>query len=418
MDHSSRRRSVIAGIAGNVMEWYDFAVYGYFAKEIGDQFFPSSEPSSSLIASFGAFAAGYVMRPLGGLVFGHIGDRVGRKSALTLSVLAMAIPTFLIGILPDHSQIGGLAAVLLVAMRMVQGLSVGGEYTTSVVFLVEGAPADGRGLAGSWSPFGAGAGILLGSATGAVINTVLPAEAVAAWGWRLPFLLGLVVGLAGLYIRRHIPEPPNVDKKETASAPIVEAFRTELPAILKIVGFNLALAVSFYMIFVYAVTYFNEVDHLAPAEALDINTINMVVMLLLVPIMGWLSDHIGRKPLLVASTAGLVILAYPLFLMMHNTEFVVILFGQMGFAVLVAMFSGAGPTTMVEALPTRVRCTALSVGYNLSVGVIGGLTPLIATYLMHRSADDFAPAYYLITTGVISLGVISTMPETYRQPLR
>jgi len=418
MHHAARRRTVIAGIAGNVMEWYDFAVYGYFAKDIGEQFFPSRDPASSLIASFGAFAAGFVMRPVGGVIFGHIGDRVSRRAALTISVLAMAIPTFLIGILPVHEQIGGMAAILLVAMRMVQGLSVGGEYTNSVIFLVESAPSQRRGLAGSWSPFGAGSGILLGSATGAVVNLLLPREDVASWGWRLPFLLGLIVGLAGLYIRRHIPEPPALDKMERAAAPIVEAFRTEWRAIFKIVGFNLALAVGFYMVFVYAATYLETIVHASAKEALDINTVNMLVMLALVPLMGLLSDRIGRKPVLVAATLGLVALSYPCFWMMHHRDAVLILIGQMGFAVLIAMFSGAGPTTMVEVLPARVRCTALSVGYNLSVGVIGGLTPLIATYLIERTADDFAPAYFLMLTGAISLGVILTMRETYRDALR
>src|SRR6516165_7308773 len=247
----SHRRAVIAGLAGNVMEWYDFAVYGYFAQVIGQDFFPSEDPTSSLIASFGAFAAGFLMRPVGGLVFGHIGDRLGRKAALTLSVLAMAIPTFLIGLLPDHSQIGALAPILLVALRMVQGLSVGGEYTTSVVFLVEGAAPNRRGFAGSWSPFGAGAGILLGSALGAALNAVLSPEAVFAWGWRVPFLLGLGVGLAGLFIRRHIPEPAKQADNKTAASPIREAFRSEWRNILRIMGFTFMFAVGFYMIFVY-----------------------------------------------------------------------------------------------------------------------------------------------------------------------
>src|SRR4051812_46463120 len=196
-DPAVHRRTILAGIAGNVMEWYDFAVYGYFAPVIGRHFFPSEDPAASQIAAFGVFAAGFLMRPMGGLVFGHIGDRVGRKAALTLSVLAMAIPTFLIGLLPGHAQWGAFASVLLVLLRMVQGLSVGGEYTTSVVFLVESARPGRRGLAGSWSTVGAVAGTLMGSAVGALVTVVLPDETVQTWGWRLPFLLGLAVGLAG-----------------------------------------------------------------------------------------------------------------------------------------------------------------------------------------------------------------------------
>src|SRR5215472_1737438 len=192
-----RRRALIAGIAGNVMEWYDFAVYGYFATVIGHNFFPAKDKSSSLIAAFGVFAAGFLMRPLGSLVFGHIGDRLGRKLALTASVMVMAVPTFLIGLLPTYEQAGRIAPVLLVLLRLVQGLSVGGEYTTSGVFLVEQAVPERRGFLGSFVPLGATFGVLLGSAVSAIITTVLDRGAVNSWGWRLVFLLGLVVGAVG-----------------------------------------------------------------------------------------------------------------------------------------------------------------------------------------------------------------------------
>jgi MHS family proline/betaine transporter-like MFS transporter len=219
-------RLIAAGTAGNVLEWYDFAVYGYFAAPIGRHFFPSEDATTSLIAAFGVFAAGFLMRPLGGVVFGHIGDHVGRKAALTISVLAMAIPTFLIGILPGYAVLGPTAAVLLVILRMVQGLSVGGEYTTSIVFLVEGAGRNHRGFAGSWSGFGAVGGILLGSAVGALVTLTLPPGEVGSWGWRLPFLAGLFVGLAGLYVRRHIPELPHPKTDSCAGSPVWQALRS------------------------------------------------------------------------------------------------------------------------------------------------------------------------------------------------
>lgn len=418
-DERTARRLIVAGVAGNVMEWYDFAVYGYFAQTIGQHFFPSKDPIASLIAAFGVFAAGFLMRPVGGLVFGHIGDRTGRKAALTLSVIAMAVPTFLIGLLPDYAQIGVVASVLIVILRLVQGLSVGGEYTTSVVFLVEGAAPGRRGLTGSWSVFGAVAGILLGSAVGAILTSILPQDTMYAWGWRVPFLLGLAVGLSGLYIRRRIPEAQvqSVDEKP-ATSPVVEAFRTEWRAMLRVAGFNVLNAVGFYMIFVYVVTYLRQIVHVEAATALDINTINMVILLLLIPAAGALSDRVGRKPLLIVSALGTLVLAWPLFWMMHHPHFAVILLGQMGFAVLIGLFLGVCPATMVEAFPARVRCSALSVGYNLCLGVLGGTTPLVVTYLIARSHDDLSPAFYLMAAATLSLAVILSLRETAMLPLK
>jgi MHS family proline/betaine transporter-like MFS transporter len=412
------RPIVLAGIAGNVMEWYDFAIYGYFAQVLGQHFFPSRDQTASVIAAFGVFAAGFLMRPIGGLLFGSIGDRIGRKAALTLSVIAMAVPTFLIGLLPDYARVGVAASVLMVVFRLVQGLAVGGEYATSVVFLVEGAAPGRRGLMGSWGVFGSVAGILLGSAVGALITSVLSAEAVQTWGWRMPFLAGLAVGLAGLYIRRHLPEAAARPAAETPpTSPVREAFRTEWRAILRVAGFNVLNAVGFYMMFVYVVTYLQQVVHVRAAQALDINTTNMVVLLLLVPVAGALSDRIGRKPLLVVAALGTFVLAWPLFWLMHHPDSRLILTGQMGFAVLVGLFLGAVPATMVEAFPARVRCSAVSVGYNLCLGVLGGTTPMVTAYLIARSHNDLSPAFYLMAAAAVSLIVTFRGHETAWAPL-
>jgi MHS family proline/betaine transporter-like MFS transporter len=412
---AAHRRTTLAGIAGNVMEWYDFAVYGYFAPVIGRHFFPAEDPSASLVAAFGVFAAGFLMRPIGGLIFGHIGDRVGRRAALTISVLAMAVPTFLIGVLPGHAHLGALAAVLLVLLRMVQGLSVGGEYTTSVVFLVERAPEGRRGLAGSWSVFGAVGGILLGSAVGAVLTGLLPEDAMASWGWRLPFLAGLGVGLAGLYVRRHLPEAPAAAEKPVGS-PVVEAFRSEWRAMLRLAGMNLLNAVGFYLVFVYLVSYFSGVVRLPSAEAFDINTINMVVLLLTLPAAGALSDRLGRKPVLVAATAGTLLLAWPLFWLLDHPHFAAALAGQMGLAVLLGLYLGVVPSAMVEATPARVRCSALSVGYNLCLGVVGGTAPMVAAFLVARGGE-LSPAYYLMAAAGVTCAVVGLLRETARARL-
>jgi MHS family proline/betaine transporter-like MFS transporter len=300
---------------------------------------------------------------------------------------------------------------------MVQGLSVGGEYTTSVVFLVEGAAPERRGLAGSWSAFGAVAGILLGSAVGALVTTVLSDQAVHAWGWRLPFVFGLGVGLAGLFIRKHLPETAAASAPEPAGSPVLQALRTQWRAMLQIAGLNVLNAVGFYMAFVYVVTYLKEVMHFSAAEALDINTVNMVLLLVMIPLFGHLSDRLGRKSVLLFSTVGTLLCAWPLFWLMHHPSFALALLGQMGFAVLIGAFLGAIPVTMVEAFPGQVRCSGLSIAYNLCLGIIGGTTPMVTTYLLKRTGDDLSPAYFMMAAAAVSLAFLFTLLETHKKPL-
>jgi MHS family proline/betaine transporter-like MFS transporter len=357
-----QRRAIVAGIAGNVMEWYDFSVYGYFAAVIGRQFFPARDPTSSLLAAFGVFAAGFLMRPLGGLIFGHIGDKLGRKRALIVSVIVMAVPTFLIGLMPTYRQVGLAAPALLVLLRLIQGLSVGGEYTTSSIFMVEHSTAGHRGFLGSFAPFGSCTGILLGSAVGAAVTTAFDRSSVESWGWRLAFVFGLAVGAIGFIIRCRLADdlmapgglPP-------AASPVREAFRTEWRTILRIIALNAAGAVAFYMCFVYVTTYLRQIDHMEASTALDINTIAICALLLLTP-MGMLSDRVGRKPVLLGATVGLFFLAWPLFWMMQRSDIWIVLLGQVGLAVLNACYWGPCTATMVELVPNRLRCTVLSVG--------------------------------------------------------
>jgi len=232
---STRTGSVIAaGMIGNVLEWYDFAIYGYFAAAIGRHFFPHEDAVAQLLSAFGVFALGYLMRPVGGALIGHIGDRLGRRVALTFSVAAMAIPTFLIGLLPGYATLGIWAPVLLTVLRMVQGLSVGGEYTSSMVFLVEHAPSGRRGLMGALASCGACGGILLGSAVGAGFAASMSDAALDAWGWRIPFLLGLVVGLAGYFLRRHVLEAAPAERRERA--PIMETLQDHWRLVLGFAG--------------------------------------------------------------------------------------------------------------------------------------------------------------------------------------
>ena len=411
----SVKRGIVAGVVGNMLEWYDFALFGFFAPQIGAHFFPANDPTTSTLAAFGTFAAGFVMRPVGGALFGWIGDRYGRKQALIGSVLAMAFPSFFVALLPDVAQIGVIATILLVLFRLIQGVAVGGEYMASAVFLVEGAEPGRRGWMGSWGPFGASAGTLLGSAAGALVNLALPAEAVLAWGWRIPFAVGLLVGLGGLWIRNHYVE--RKPQQEAAKSPVKEAFRSHWRTVIHLVFLTAGLSIGFYTAFVYSATWLQQIAQVPGSTALGINTAAMGVLLLISPLSGWLSDRYGRRALLIAGAGGLAVLAYPLMLSMARGTTAGIFLGEAGLALLLGLYAGTLPAAMAELAPWRVRCTVLSVGYNVGIALLGGTTPLVAAWLVSRTGMKLAPAIYLAAGGAVALLAALRFPRTVPHPM-
>jgi len=395
------------------MEWYDFAVYGFFASIIGHKFFPSDDPTISLIAAFGAFAAGFLVRPIGGLFFGRIGDLVGRTRALTLSVLTMAVPTVLIGLLPTHQTIGVAAPILLVTLRIVQGLSVGGEYTSSLVFLVENAHPNRRAFNAIWGVWGATAGILLGSGVGALLTSVLSTAQVASWGWRLPFMLGVLVAGTGYLVRRsmHAEKPTS-----QSTSPVLDSFGKHRSSVIRVALLNIGFGVPFYAAFVYAVTYIKEIDKLPGHVAFNLNTLSMSLLLFLLPAGAWLSDRIGRRPILIAGSSLLILGSVPLFHLIHTTDPVTIFMGEAGFALLIGLIAGSVVTASVELIPTDVRCTGLAFAYNASIGWFGGTTPLIAAWLITVTGNPIMPAYWIALAGAVTLITsIFLVRETYLQ---
>lgn len=414
MGSTSTRRIIAAGMIGNILEWYDFAVYGYFAASIGSTFFSDQDKVAQLLSAFGIFAVGFLMRPLGGALVGHIGDSLGRRAALTISVAAMAIPTFLVGVLPGYQTLGIMAPVLLTLLRVIQGLSVGGEYTTSIVFMVERAPSARRGLIGAFACCGAVAGILLGSATGALLSSLLPEPAMVAWGWRIPFLLGLLVGVAGYILRRELKEAPQGKSQKSA---LGEAFRDHWGLLIRLSSLAAFNAVGFYLLFVYVVSWLQLADGIAPATALGVNTVSMIVLLPVVVLMGHLSDRFGRRPILLLSAALAFVGAIPLFALMYRHDTGLVLLGQLGFVAIVGMYMGTQPAAMVEAVPARVRCTAVALGYNVAFGILGGLTPLVATWLVRRTDNDLSPAMLIMAAAAISFLSILLFRESKDTPL-
>jgi MFS transporter, MHS family, proline/betaine transporter len=412
MDSAQTRRVVAAGMIGNVLEWYDFAIYGYFATAIGKHFFPHEDPVAQLLSAFGVFAVGYMMRPVGGVIIGHIGDRYGRRAALTFSVAAMAVPTFLIGLLPGYETLGLLAPIALTLLRMVQGLSVGGEYTSSMVFLIEHAPHGRRGLMGALISCGACGGILLGSAVGASFASTMSTAALEAWGWRIPFLLGLVVGIAGYLLRRHVQETAPTAKRKRA--PIVETLHDHWRLVIGLAGLSVFNAVGFYVSFVYLVSWLQMADGIAPARALEINSISMAVLLPVMIVAGLLNDRFGRKPFMMLACVLGFVGAVPLFWLLHDPSPLSAQLGQLGLVVIIGLYCGTQPTIMVESTPLPVRCTAVSLGYNICLGIIGGLTPLAATWLVERTANEIAPAFLIMAAATITFVTLFSFRETYR----
>lgn len=409
-------RAIGAAVVGNVLEWYDFAVYGYLATIIARRFFPAGDELTSLLSAFAAFGVGFLVRPLGGILIGRLADRRGRKAALVLTIVLMAVGTVGIGLIPDYHSIGVLAPALLVACRLLQGFSAGGEWGGATAFIVEWAPAQRRGLFGSFQQASVAAGFLLGSGIAALASTLLAAEQMDAWGWRLPFLLGVLLLPVGVYMRRNVDETPAY-RAVQAREVLNQAPGWRLAA--QAFGFTVLWTVAYYIALSYMPTFTQKFAGLTRTQALWSNTLCLAVLVLAVPAIGHLSDRVGRRPLLLACCVGFVLLPYPLFAaMVQAGAFATVLLVQIAFALTLALFSGPGPAAIAEIFPTRSRTTWMSTGYSLAVAVFGGFAPYAATWLIAATGSPLSPAYYLIGAALISTGVILVLPETAHQPLR
>ena len=417
-----RVRAVLSCIVGNFFELFDFAIYGFFATAIGHTFFPSDDPVTSVLKSFATYGVGFIMRPVGAIVIGAYGDRHGRRAALVTTILLMAVATGATGLIPSFAQIGFWAPALLVMCRLLQGFSTGGEWGGATSFLVEYAPANRRGFFGSWQQFSVGVGLLAGSAAAWTISNTLPPDAVNDWGWRIPFVAGMLIAPVGYYLRSKVNETPafirSVRTATVAASPLRATFTTHRGAVASGFGLTIIWTVSSYLFLTFMPTFAVQQLHLAPTTALLSNSIAILVYAVLTPMMGALSDRVGRKPMLLLAATIFLLASYPLLLLItQQGSFQALVLAQVVAATALAIFSGPAPALLCELYPTNIRYTSLSVGYNLAVMLFGGFAPFIATLLIQQTGNPIAPTYYLMAAALVSIVAIAGIRDKYREAL-
>lgn len=423
-DAKTVRKAVMASAIGNAVEWYDYGVFtsGVITATVGAVFFPASDRATATAYSLGLLAIGFVVRPLGGFFFGPLGDKLGRQKVLALTILLMSGTTFLVGVLPPYAVIGLAAPMLLLLLRLVQSFSTGGEYGGAATFIAEYAPTKRRGFFGSFLEFGTLGGFVLGNSLVLITASVLSTEAMHGWGWRIPFLLALPLGLIGLYLRSRLEDTPTFRAlvsagKAAERAPLKETLFGNWKMILNLIGIVILLNVADYLLLTTMPSYFTTTLKISDTEsALIIIGVELVQMALIVPV-GMLSDRIGRKPILVTSAIGFIVLSWPSLWLMQQKTLIGLILGFLIVAFLLVLILAVIASTFPAMFPTRVRYGSFAIGYNLSTAIFGGTTGYVVTTLVAKTGDPYWPAYYLIAAGLIGLVPILLIPETKGVPM-
>ena len=413
---SDIRRAVAGASIGNAVEWFDFAIYGFLATFIAGQFFPAGDETAALLNTFAIFAAAFFMRPLGGFVFGPLGDRIGRQRVLALVILLMSAATLGIGLLPTYGAIGVLAPLLLLVLRCLQGFSAGGEYGGGAVYLAEFATDERRGVTVTFMVWSGVLGFLLGSITVTLLQAVLSTAAMESYGWRIPFLIAGPLGLVGLYIRLRLSDTPQFAElsksHQTAESPLREAVSTAWRSILQVIGLMIVFNIGYYVVFAFLPSYFIKTLQFSATDAFLSITLACLVALVLILPLAMLSDRIGRRPLLIGGAVAFAVLGYPLFLLLNTGSLVAAIAAHCVLAAIESVYVSTAVSAAVELFATRVRFSGFSIGYNVCVAVFGGTTPYIVTWLTATTGDAIAPAYYLVIAAMVSLGVVLTLRES------
>jgi MHS family proline/betaine transporter-like MFS transporter len=411
------RRAVAGAAMGNAVEWFDYAIYGYLATNIGANFFPSDNPTTTTMLTFAGIAIPFALRPLGGIVLGPLGDKFGRRKVLSLTILFMSGATFLIGLVPSHASIGIGAPLLLILLRLIQGFSTGGEYGGAATFIAEYAPDKRRGFYGSFLEFGTLGGFVLGASLATVFQLSLDDAAMNSWGWRIPFLLAAPLGFVGFYLRNKLEDTPAFQKLahgEIQKVPLGEMLAENWRQILNLIGIVILLNVADYLVLTYMQTYLTKVVGISDGEAnLSMIGIMLVMMLLIAPV-GTLSDRIGRKPVLLTSAVGYLLLSWPAYTLINMKSVLPVVAGIAILCLLLLLILGVIGSTFPAMFATKSRYGGMSIGYSVSTALFGGTAPIVVTKLIAVTGNNIVPAYYIMAAAVIAILPILLIPETAR----
>ncbi|MFN3348945.1 MFS transporter [Pseudorhodoplanes sp.] len=403
---ASRTRAVAAASIGNALEWFDFVIYGFFAATLAKLFFPTGNETVSLLLAFATFGVTFLMRPLGAIVIGNYADRHGRKAAFTLTIVLMMVGTAIIAVAPTYAAVGIFAPLLIVAARMIQGFSAGGEFGSATAFLAEQNPAR-RGFFASWQFASQGITTVLATGVGVTLTSTLTAAQMESWGWRLPFIFGLLIGPVAYYIRRHVDETMEFQRMQVSRSPLREALSDSKTRMLVSFGAVVLCTVAMYTV-LFMPTYATRQLGLTASGGFLGGLLTGVIQVLLIPVFGALSDRTGRLPIAFVAAAIMLVLVYPLFSWLAadpTLQTLLIVQGIIG--VLMAAYMGPLAAMMSELFPARMRTTGLSISYAFGVAIFGGFAPFINAWLIEMTGTKLAPAFYLMLAAFISLSALA-----------
>ena len=415
------RKAVAAAAMGNAVEWFDFALFGYLSVILGQVLFPSEDPAVKSMMTWGIFAVSFLIRPVGSIVLGPLGDKIGRKAILAVTIIAMSVATLAVGLIPSYEAIGIGAPLLLILCRLVQGFSTGGEYGGAATFIAEYAPNRRRGFLGSFLEFGTYVGYTLGSALVLILSATLSEANMASWGWRIPFLVAAPLGLVGTYLRSKLNDSPEfheASERGEMRTPFLQLMAQAWRRMLMLVGIVILLNVGYYIMLTYLPEYLTTQLKLSETQAaLTLIGIYIMMMILIGPI-GKLSDRFGRRPMLQIACGGFFLLSVPSFLLINTGTIWGMGIGLVVMALLLLPMASTIPATLPALFPTRIRYGAFAIGYNVSTSLFGGTAPLVVTALIAATGSKLIPGFYLMAAAVVAAPAIMMMPETAKISMR